>query len=545
MITMEYTEGYHTHHLHDAVRYKMTDIPVLPVDVIVEIMKGVNYDGIVELIDKDPRLIYLWSDRSFWLDVAGSLVISNNEVRWINTLDVDSLIQLVVKWQSFNGDLSVESYKYLPLSRWSYRSSLKGVSTIIFDPVGACKALGELGDPEVFDIIDEYPEVTLECAEAAIEGVILSGTDRLLDRLLGYVKPHNYQRWIRMAIMKDNYPTFKMLSDRSSDDYYTPLAIIRGWDVDAGDKWMLIDIANDDVDAMYDSNIEHLTDRDQMFIQSTEMIDALLDIGVIPLDIWLSLIGTLNGTPERLALLKYLEYKPSHDDVTQSEYMPLLYEHDIPEVTKQIIEYVSSSKMSVRDKIIVLVKTHAIDLDSVKSLVVNMSDARLCIIGILTSGASRRESRRYTDIITHLGPIAKYTDIAIGDVQGVDIIDIRIIESIEMLESICYITGQSLDDVCSRLLKHISVVDEMHSRMRLDLVSYYFHIRGYSSEMWLKEIYELADDDIDVCISMVDHIYIKSVSMRDQSSHRQYILLELAIYNEELPEDATVTDLFH
>lgn len=571
----EMTHSMYRGSQRSGVRYdpdEISDIPYLPRETMIDIMTHLSYDNILETTRTSHDLRYLLQDRDFWVRVLQVWSMSTYEMKWVETMNIPEMTRLLVKWQSDAELFSMASDRYASIHDITYRAHLTDngrlisyLDTVCPDPLGMCKALGELNDSNLLDVVRRWShDVGDECAQWAMNGVAKSGTDYLLGELVGEYGPHAVS--VKYAVRYNNLPAFKRLYPTPIDIVYIVYAImVNGWIDDIDDAlgamseddiddalvvWNIIDndalavmVARGDISGAIrvDPTIEML------YITSIEMIDTLMKI-IPPSTIWTSLLSTLDGTPERLELLEYLDTKyTASDDTIEGDITVLLVRYmftesyNIPvDIKRHIIDYVLSTGLSNIGKFRLMIWLDVADL-KIARILIHGGDARSALNELMRNSHNQRY---HADIIEYLAGLDNVKLMGSIEVPSpLSYIGYRDVSCIESLRALCLGHRARLDDVCDYILES-RPVEMMKMKAMLDIVSYYFHIRGYRVEgLHSNTLITWSRSNVSVAVSMRDHISILDVVSDELPQSDLQILLGLAIHTGEISPDSTITDL--
>lgn len=525
----------------------MMDQPHIPTEIMLKILSEsiVRYDDMIDILRRNRHLSYVLHDRPFWLHVAHHLTQSDYERRWIDTLDIYGVEALIIKWQAQltaqDGlpGCSKGAERHVPVATvifdaYSRRDTdlIEYLDGVCYDPVPVCKALGYLGDDSVFEVIQRYPRLGVMCAEQAVIGATMSGasTMRLIEDYGDHIR--NWDDILSTSIEYNNLGVYKLAKDETEMldiRIVKPLTprfipqnvrlyamVYNGWWDEMGDD-LLIDIAADNVDAIASYRLERLT---LCYIVSTDMIDELLR-GANKINIWKSLLCTLNGTPERLALLEHFD--TLHDIYYYDQNPPRLIKYTytpIPEVVRrQVIDYVMSTQLSNNLKVDTMISLGVYDLDSISRLVTQGSRSL-----IIPSPYDRSD----VDVGTYL---------TIPPVR---------VDSIEMLGARCTALGLSLDGECDRLIRMRYGVNE---KLQLEIVSYMYNIMRYDDVLGIRLSDELIDGSLwtdynmDTCVAIREYIDIEALILGVHTEEYLQVLVSMGIIYKIFLDGTTVDDV--
>lgn len=529
---------------------RMTDQPHLPTDLTLKILSqpAVKYDNIIDTLKRNRNLSDTLNDRSFWLRVLEGLAVSDYEWRWIDTLSLEDMKGLVIKWQAQltvqNGSpgCSKGAERYVSVTDVFFDAYSRKDTDLIdylhgvcYDPVGICKALGYLGDDSVSDMILDNGDIE-QCRIYAAMGMIMNETDKLFTKRLILEAPSKeIMSLVSMCVEYNNPKIYEEIQRSPGTRVNVPwkvqvyAMVYNGWTSGINDT--LIRVYDDDVDEISSRMLKGV---DILYIQSIDMIDRVLRplIGV-KLIYW-SLLSTLDGTPERLALLKHLNIEkfirqyPYTTPNTSIELIKYMYtpRDQIPQVVKdQVVTSVLATSMEMHDKVRVLLDLNVLDLSIIEEMKIDRNTAASLLP--LTPNHIDKSDRHLVDMTQYL-------------IETSGIPNDRSFRghSIEMLGAVCESFGETLDDTCRNMISKAGTDSSDHD-LELDIISYYYDIRGYTLPVGQK--YFIAwTDDIDVCVSMRESIYVPDILERIQSMRYRQILVGLGIANGQLDEKSTL-----
>lgn len=264
------------------------------------------------------------------------------------------------------------------------RRMLKYLSKVYYTPIPICEAMAYLGDERCIQVAEANSILYQQCISAAAVGAIQAGHTELFERLrVNILRDDEYlSRTLHITAERRDLHTFRKLQAHSGE--MTPeiglMIATNGWAREFPGLYPWI--ASDDVESVTGQRgmRELRLDRrgsviERCHIVSTRMIDILLQhIGWIA--IWRSLFRDLDGTPERLALIRYLDSTPrdAHDRMTLYGLEMNTHPDDMSSSMRaQMIDYISTSPVLEDYKLQLLLSGLVLDPDSIDSLLIEVT----------------------------------------------------------------------------------------------------------------------------------------------------------------------------
>lgn len=510
----------------------MTDQPPILTDTITDVLSNLNYYTIYTVASKSQELRWILANREFWWKVLDRLAESRWEREWIRTLDVDALMELTIRWQALaTSQRSTIGYspgaeRYIPITELLYDVNLRGdqtmlkyLSRVCYSPIPVCQALAELGDEKCISLARENEVLTNGCLMNAAMGAIDGGWDDLLARLLGMIEIRETNvssPLAHTAIEKKNLNAFIMISK------YHPImiddmilrALMNGW-ADHLPRGTLKAITTDDFIYLDAVGLD-VRDIAPSYITSMKMVDYLCE-AVDPEAVWCSLV--MSGG---LKLLEQFDAEYTIEEIKVIYLLDDIIENSryLSHNSREMAEYLLSTKMSPYVKAKVLAILHLIDIINVERVMEGVESPGDILAIVLQRGTSRDD----IDWIMYICELV--TDAS--KIVSAYIDDIIYTSHIEVVGALASVMDKELDDVLSTMLKDIDTGLGMS-----EIISYLRFIGGEEIE----NVYDYTDD-VDICVALRGEISIQQVLNSDNaySNRELQILLSLAIAKGEVAE---------
>lgn len=526
----------------------------VPIDIGREIFQHLNFGKVVSMVTNTPmaRLLY---DKAFLLNVSGMYVKSEWELQWIRTLDTDATKQLIIKWQaesvtehspgigySPGAENFIDIEKLIYLANIHKDGTFLGyLSDICYTPVPVCKALSQLGDHTCIDIIKGNSYLRSECIEKATNGAIMGGKNQLFRELVQLERIQ--QSYLETTIMYNNLDAFLFLRDKSGSrrDDLDPNEILYAVGVNGWGEYM-----DNIIGYVASNNFEELSRRrgignNTCYISSIEMVDYLMRDPNNHWTVWKSLVSFLDGRPETPVLLRHFDHKygqPTTSKTTLIYLVKYMYniEVEVPKPVRDgVVKYISSTKFSPSDKLMILQSMHVLHIDNIESATKGLATDDIdYLIDIIVETMEDRDSRHLIDVILYLVGLSSHPEETVMNTMFKH-------QSVETMIALASLIGRDDKWACNTALQRASQQGETV----YNVIPYYHHVMG------MKEVPlvdgEMMISNVDMCVicrDVMDLSNALNANKEMEDDQNVQIILSLMVGKGELSTTTTLANYY-
>lgn len=507
------------------------------------------------------------SRRSFWLNVLRVNGQDDWELEWIETMDAQQLQRLLIKWETDAASSSISGLGYSPGSERCVDNTRKmmtkvylddnlpmieHISKLFYDPIAYASALAQRGDRLCIEVLRENEPIRHSIIWEVTEHIIIGGHTelfieayRLFKELYGDDSVTDLDRY---AIKYNRLDIFKMIYD--PDKSHLNGEIVKKI-VENGENWVkLVEptfsllVASDDIQGVKDHirkrrremrRRPYAFDANRLYIKSTEMIDTLHDLGAIHnIYIWISLFSALDGTQQRLDLLKHYD---SMYEVQGLQLQDMIHREviDVPQaLTQQVIQYVMSMKsIPMKMKREVLLCGYITNIKDLARIISGATDIE--IFSLIQTYITEAVFPRYNTSDRYKAPYVMYLGSLCRDLMsGYDLSKLGNISSIELLGVIVSFTERDFNDVCTDVLGRYEEMGYPDALIR-NVVRYFYFILGETTLH--PNMINYCKSDVNTALTMMDLVetYPLISTYKDNGEIEDIqILLGLAVSKGEI-----------